>query len=69
MVMDGRQIRREADTTREFRLDLGQGDVLTVCKLAQKSLVRLQDGTAIAADLCRLEAAGLAHTPHQLDGG
>jgi hypothetical protein len=69
MVMDGRLIRREADTTREFRLDLGQGDVLTGCKLAQKSLVRLQDGTAIAADLCRLEAAGLAHTPHQLDGG
>jgi hypothetical protein len=25
--------------------------------------VRIQDGTAIAADLCRLEAARLAHTP------
>jgi hypothetical protein len=69
MVMDGRQVRSEADVAHKLRLDFGQGDVLTVSERAEKGFVRLQDRTAVASDLRGLETAGLAYAPHQLDGG
>jgi len=48
--------------------DLGQGDArLGRRQLAQQRLLPVQQRLAAAADLGRRRAAGLAHTPHQLD--
>jgi hypothetical protein len=68
MVMDRGQVGSHADPARQLGLDLRQGDIgLGIHKLAQQSLVRLQDRTAIASDPRGLQAAGLMNASDQLD--